>query len=284
MAGEGQVRWNPDTQSWDSGGPQAGYTPPPPPRPEHAPASAPAPAQGGQYPSWPPPVPEPGPRPWFRRQVVVAGATVAVLAAVVGGIFLWGRGEGTPAHGQHSPSTSPLPTSLEPGSGPETTGSSSAAPPLGYERVAEDEFSIVVPEGWQRRTEAGQNGVTLYFYEAAEGPQRVQVFQVSEPDAAPMHTLELAEGDLESLPGYERNSLGAVSDERGEAAELDYSYDSKEWGTRLRVLDRITPAAPGDPALYAVLSIGPADEWPKQQEVQEEAVTSFAVPQEAPQP
>jgi hypothetical protein len=284
VADQGGVRWNPETQSWDSGGTQAPYTPPPPPRPDRAPGAEPAVGQPEflVQPSWQPTVPEPQARPWYRRGVVVLSVAVVVLAAGVGSYLLWGRGEEPPvgAGPSASPSAADSPPAEEPTTEPtdsETSPSPSATPPPGYRLVTESEFSLVVPEDWKPRTEDGKNGVTLYYYEEPDGPRRLQVFRVTEANATPMSTLKLAERDLKRLPGYERNALGPVSDARGEAAELDYSYMSDEWAMELRTLDRIVPAAPDDPSLWAVLSIGPADGWPEQREVVEDVLESFTV-------
>lgn len=282
MADQGGVRWNPETQSWETGDAQAApYTPPPPPRPGHAPDPGHVPPpEPGVPPSLPPPS---RPRPWFRRQAVIVSVVVAVLAAGVGGYLLWGRGEPGPADAKPRPSAVESPPDPEPSPGPSepepsTSSSSSSPPPEGYRAVTETEFSLVVPEAWEGRTEEGKNGVTLYYYEAPDGPERIQVFRVTEDGATPMSTLELAEKDLKRLPGYERNTLGPVADPRGEAAELDYSYESGEWDMRLRTLDRIVPGGPGDPTLWAVLSIGPADGWPRQRQVVEDVTESFARP------
>ncbi|MDI3419781.1 hypothetical protein [Streptomyces luteolus] len=279
--GQGGVRWNPETQSWDTGGPQpAPYTPPPPPRPEHAPGAA---EQGPGAPeSGPSPYPRPeyGPEPqqppWFRRGAVVGSVVVAVLAAGVGSYLLWGGGE-EPAP-DAKPSASASASSLPAESGeptaepsPSESASPSASAPPGYRMVDEAEFRLAVPEDWERRTEEGKNGVTLYYYEAPAGPERIQVFRVTEADATPMSTVELAEKDLKRLPGYERNSLGEV----GEGAELDYSYTSEEWAMDLRTLDRVVPAGPEGSTLWAVLSIGPEGDWPGQRQVLEDALGAF---------
>ncbi|MDI3405463.1 hypothetical protein [Streptomyces cavernicola] len=300
--GQGGVRWNPETQSWDTGGPQpAPYTPPPPPRPEHAPGGGEHAPGGGEQgpggpqfgplpseessglPPWQPPVPEPQSRPWYRRGAVVGSVVVAVLAAGLGSYLLWGRGA-EPAP-DAKPSAPPSVTGSPPADqGPtgepdpaESTESASpsASVPAGYRAAAEPEFTLAVPEDWERRTEEGKNGVTLYYYEAPEGPERLQVFQVTEDAATPMSTVKLAEKDLKRLPGYERNALGPVSHPHGEAAELDYTYMSDEWSMELRTLDRIVPGGPDDPTLWAVLSIGPADDWPGQRQVMEDALGSF---------
>ncbi|MFM9369443.1 hypothetical protein [Streptomyces sp. Da 82-17] len=283
--GQGGVRWNPETQRWDTGGPQpAPYTPPPPPRPEHAPGAAePAPYTPESSPPeyTPESSPPDGPRPRFRRGVVVGAVAVAVLAVGVGSYLLWGRGEGPPPDAKPSPTPSavtspPAEETPSDAPSPSQSASPSATVPAGYVAAVEDEFTLAVPEGWERRTEQGKNGVTLYYYESPDGPERLQVFRVTEPGATPMSTVELAEKDLKRLPAYERNALGPVADPRGEAAELDYSYLSEEWAMELRTLDRIVPGGPDDPALWAVLSIGPEEDWPRQRQVLEDALGSFA--------
>ncbi|MGW0731089.1 hypothetical protein [Streptomyces sp. NPDC002851] len=287
--------------------------PPPPPASPPAPASSPPPASPPPpgVPPGPPLPPEvvppsdgPGPGPdgqgpgpdsraGVRRNAVVVVAAAAVLGAGVGGYLLWGRGDGGPPDPKPGPtvvSESPGDPTAEPtGTGPTTeptapTGTASPTPspaPPGYRTVHEPEFEIAVPEDWERRTKPGLKGVTVYFYEEPDGgPRKVQVFRVTEEDADPRSTLVLAEKDLKKrLDDYRRNSLGEVPETPEDprtAYELDYSYLSGEWGGEVRVLDRVLPLRAEAPdALYAVLTSGPAEEWPEQREVQETAAHSL---------
>ncbi|MEU6732058.1 hypothetical protein ABZ929_02455 [Streptomyces physcomitrii] len=222
------------------------------------------------------PVPPQGPGgPWYRGR---AGAVAAVLALALmggglGGLLLAGSGDGD--RGEDKPSASAsagsAPGPSEPPvtaetSAPPTTPSAPKEPPPGYRAVTEGEFSLVVPKGWQRRTKSGEKGVTLYYYEQSGGPRRVQVFPVTEEDATPRGTLELAETFIDGAPGYDRHSLKDLPDDpRGPAAELDYSADSQEFGVRLRTVDRVVRGADGQ--LWTVLSQGPAADWPAQRKV-----------------
>lgn len=291
MAGEGEVRWNPRTQRWDTGDSQAPYTPPPPPRPGFEPTLGPGP-DGDQG---------PGPGDGGRRPAnrVVAVLTAAVLVgagAGFGGWFLWGRDDTTRDDARTEVSTAPTAGAATDGTDGDGTGAggstpsesaqtaqgTSAAPspsdpPPGYRTASEGEFDIVVPETWQSETESGKAGVTIhYFREPGDGPRYVQVFRVSEPGATPRGTLQAAEKDLKRLaPEYRRNGLDGVTDVRGEAAELDYSSRSEKWGIELRTLDRVFHADTDQ--LYVVLVAGPADEWPKQREVMDTAAGSFCL-------
>ncbi|MHA5053572.1 hypothetical protein [Streptomyces sp. SD15] len=176
----------------------------------------------------------------------------------------------TPSVSESAPT--PTPTLDETSASP-----SESALPAGYRSVSTGEFDMVVPEDWEPDSENGKNGVTIYYFrESGGGPRYLQVFRVSEADPTPRGTLTAAEADLKKrLPDYHRNSLEAVADDRGEAAELDYTHSSEKWGVELRTLDRVIHA--DDNQLYAVLTAGPADAWPEQQEIQDAAVRSFCL-------
>ncbi|MET8409260.1 hypothetical protein ABZV34_14410 [Streptomyces sp. NPDC005195] len=266
-----------------------------------APALFPGPDQGGYYPAHPayatpgpPPPPPPGPasRPSARRVATVLTAALLVGgAAGFGGWYVWGGDSGgTHKDAGTKVSTAPTgPSAQEPTPAPSsastpapTLDATSASPsasavPAGYHRASNGEFGMAVPDGWQPETQNGKNGVTIYFFrESGGGPRYLQVFRVSEDDPTPRGTLTVAEKDLrKQLPGYHRNSLRTVPDARGEAAELDYSHPSQKWGVDVRTLDRVLPAGGGE--LYVVLTSGPADAWPEQQQIQGAAVTSFCL-------
>ncbi|WP_156723094.1 hypothetical protein [Streptomyces apocyni] len=257
--------------------------------------------------------------PWYRRGVVVVPVAAAVLLAGFGGWLLFSPADdGTPdakrAADTAAPSTLSTPTDPTdaqpvpppptpsytyptegategPAEGPtftegtedpqETAASQGApsGPPAGYQSFVESDFVIDVPEGWERRTERGQKGVTIYFYEEpGGGPRFVQVFPVTEEGYTPRKALSVTDETKgkETDSGYRRHSLRDVPGVSGPAAELDYSYTSKTWDTRIRVLDRVFPTA--DDTLYAVLSSGPATEWPTQRRVLSTVVDSFCLP------
>ncbi len=231
--------------------------------------------------------------------MVLTAAVLVGAGAGLGGWYLWGREDGS-RRDDARPKVSTAPTTAAPDPGGEPGGAtqsapsesggttqgtsaspseSSAEPPPGYRAVSEGEFDIVVPESWQQRTQSGLEGVTVYFYEEpGGGPRYLQVFRVTEPDATPLGTLRTAEKDLKQrAPDYRRNSLAGVADDRGEAAELDYSSRSEKWGLELRTLDRVIHADADAGELYVVLASGPADAWPEQREVLETAVGSFCL-------
>jgi hypothetical protein len=300
MAGEDEVRWNRETQRWDTGTPRGPFTPPPQPPPEFEQL----PASGAVLNPDPHPDPDPDPspdsvpvshprpgsggHPRLPGKKAVAVLTAAVLVGAgtgIGGWYLTGRdGDGTRRDdGRSKASTAPATDGPSPSESTRTAQGTSPSPsptgpPPGYRTVSEGEFDIVVPEDWQLRTEPGaeNKSVTLYYYEEPGGGRRfVQVFRVSERDATPLSTLRAAEKYLERSPGYRRNSLKEVPDERGVAAELDYSYRSEKWGTQLRILDRVIHA--DEDVLYTVLVSGPADTWPEQRKVLQTAVDSFCL-------
>ncbi|MHC0434223.1 hypothetical protein ACX6XY_29245 [Streptomyces sp. O3] len=320
MGGSGEVRWNAHTQRWESTAPhrRRPFTAPPPPRPTSDPSagSEAAGTAGTAGTSWQQvgtaapggPLGGPPPRPWRRRAVVVVPVVVAALLAGLGVWLRFGQGDdgqpdATGVTGSGSPGTPPSltagappdpsrlpspssPPSLSPSPSPSLASSpASSGPPPGFQSFTEPEFAIDVPEGWERRTEPGQAGVTVYFYEEpGGGPRFLQVFPVTEEGYTPRKALAVTDEIKRDGPdtGYVRNSLRDVrvstraGAPQGPAAELDYSYDSDKWGTRLRVLDRVFHAD-GD-TLYAVLSSGPADEWPTQRLVLTAAVGSFCLP------
>ncbi|QKW08739.1 hypothetical protein HUT18_22545 [Streptomyces sp. NA04227] len=274
QAPETQEAWW-QTEGRATGAPAAGAQP----VPEHGHTTpetyAPVPLGPVALPEAPPPAPTP-----MHRRRSTAIALVLAVALAGGGFTGWflASGDGDSESETRTEPTREVRTPDAKGSdGPSPTTSASATPspsptlpPSGYDSITEPEFTLFVPEDWQRRTEKGEQGVTLYYYEEpGGGPRRVQVFKVTEENPTPRGTLELAETFLDGA-GYERNSLADVSDPRGPAAELDYSTDSKEWDTRMRTVDRVVHGEGED--LYVVLSTGPEDDWPAQQEVHQVAL------------
>ncbi len=212
---------------------------------------------------------------------MVSAAVLVGAGAGFGGWYLAGRdGNGTPTA---AATTSPTATTgASPSESVQSAQGASASPspsepPPGYRSVSEGEFDIAVPEGWQQRTEPGENGATKYYYEKAGGepPSHLLVFKVTEPGATPLGTLETAEKDLVRAKEYRRIDLGPVPDPRGEAAELAYSYQSEKSGAVMRSHYRVIHA--DETQLYGVLATGPAEAYPEQSEILDTAADSFCL-------
>ncbi|MEV0369931.1 hypothetical protein AB0I10_08925 [Streptomyces sp. NPDC050636] len=291
MADTGGTRWNSETQTWEKvGTPRpAPYTGPMPPRPTFEPAP-PAPPPDGLPPSTPAydpyagpglaPEPAPVPSPGGRRRTtaLVAGAAVAVIAAGFGGGYLlWGRNSEDPAAARpptNRASASASITATSPASPTTQTPSSPSAAteiPDGYHLVDDEEgFTTAVPDGWTRSLR--KTGV---FYTAPDDRGLVQIFEITEPDYTPRESLEKASEGLQGNPGYEEISLEPLNDPTlsSDAAQLVYSYDSDRLDERVQVVDCVFTAADG--RRFAVLVLGPAADWPQQEETQRIALHAF---------
>ncbi|NBM20230.1 hypothetical protein [Streptomyces sp. GC420] len=298
----GGVRWNDETQSWETGegaGPAA-PTPPPPPIPLYEPASAEVSYDLSHPGAAGPPAPgspgSPGPGGPFgpgrrRTRALIAGAAVAVAAGGLAGGLLALRDDGKAGAGdgsasvsasggpsdtfdaQGEPSDPAAGTATDPW-GPEPgTDSPSGTPspgevPEGFvlEEDAEG-FTIAVPEDWER--EKKDTGV---FYNSPDGRSLVQVFTITEAAITPYEALRQASADLaRSNDGYEEISLEDLPEEN--AAELVYAYDSAKTGGRRQVVDRAFDA--GDGTQYALLVAGPEDDWPAQRDILTTALDHF---------
>ncbi|MGD3106829.1 hypothetical protein [Streptomyces sp. YGL11-2] len=324
-------RWNPDTQSWETGPPRPArpYTGPLPPRPTTAPsmgapsADGTASGAGAGAPSpdvpWPPfassgtpapppegpavppvpeapfppvpdaplaPVPE-TPYPPFppvpgtghrRTRALIAAAVVGVLAIGAGGAYLlWGRTPaGPPAAHPPTSSASVTTTPTAPATGGTASGTPTVSPtasgaPGGYHVVHDAKgFTLAVPDGWQR-----DERPTGVFYTSADSRNLLQIFQITESDLTPQRALEQASQGLAGNPGYQQISLGPVSGPPGSSgAQLVYAYDSDRLGIRVQAVDTAFTAADG--RQFAVLVLGPAADWPRQQETEHLALQSFS--------
>ncbi|NUP19903.1 MAG: hypothetical protein HOZ81_28245 [Streptomyces sp.] len=282
-SGGGGLRWNDETQSWETaGGPGAVVPPtaPPPPVPAYAP---PVPSEGqGEDPTYtvtPPPAPLPRSR---RTTAIIAGTAVAVVAGAVafGVLALQDDDAGTDvsasptattestAGGGGGPRESP---SLPPS--PSSSPSPTSDVPSGY-TLQEDTagFTIAVPEGWERQEKS--NGV---FYNSPGGVSLVQIYTDTEGSLTPHESLSETSRTLKSAnKNYRQLSLQDAPNGPGEqAAELIYAYDRPD-GTRRQVVDRAFVAENG--TQYAVLVAGPEKIWPRQRETLQVALTYFAAP------
>ncbi|MCK7622955.1 hypothetical protein MUU72_07565 [Streptomyces sp. RS10V-4] len=293
-------RWNPDTQSWETGPPRPvrPYTGPMPPRPaappppEAAPGPDPSPDPYGPatpaapgYPPGLPYTPEPGPGDGpgpasGRRRTLIAAAVTAVLAAGAGGGYLlWGRGPDAPPAARPAASASGTPaadptasaTDSAPPTGDASGSPSAPAVPDGYRLVHDEKgFTLAVPEGWQR--ELRSTGV---FYNAPDKRSLIQIFQITEPDLTPRQALEQASKGLSGNPGYEELGIAPRQGPAGtDGAVLTYAYDSDRLGVRVRAVDCAFTVPDG--RQFAVLVLGPESDWPRQEAIQRAALDAFS--------
>ncbi|MEV5434599.1 serine/arginine repetitive matrix protein 2 [Streptomyces sp. NPDC052682] len=297
-SGDGGVRWNDETQRWETAGDAAAPvrpTAPPPPMPSQVPTGPAHPDEAyGPYDITRPVTPPPAPTPRSRRTTVLvaAAAAAAVAGGIAGGVLATrgddGRNEpgpqaasavspsgtatwyddrgATPTDSVGSAARTPGPSSPDPAGTPSPT-----APPPGF-RIARDTagFTIAVPDGWERE-EKKKGGV---FYNSPDGRSLIQIFTVTEGDLAPYQALsETSRSLAESTENYTEISLQNLPRESGEAAELVYAYDRPD-GTRRQAVDRAFTAEDG--TQYAVLAAGPEEDWPRQREILEVALAHFA--------
>ncbi|MFC9736371.1 hypothetical protein ACFIN9_15570 [Streptomyces noursei] len=285
-------RWNPDTQSWETGPPRPvrPYTGPMPPRPAAPPpagAVGPDPA-GPAAPAYPPEPPHapgaddvagasvPAGATSHRTRVLIAAAATAVVAAGAGGAYLlWGRGPDAPPAGRPTAAASSGPTAVPTGTGastatPTADPSATATVPEGYRLVHDDKgFTLAVPDGWRRDVRS-----TGVFYTSPDTRSLLQVFQITEPDLTPRQALEQASQGLSGNPGYQELGIAPRRGPGGtDGAVLTYAYDSDRLGLRVQAVDCAFTVPDG--RQFAVLVLGPESDWPQQETIQRIALESF---------
>ena len=153
------------------------------------------------------------------------------------------------------------------------TDSAAAGPPNGFEITNDPEgFSLAVPKGWERRAE-GRDGAQTIFYEEPGRSSQLQIFWVEDSD--PYESLQLAEKNAEKNEDYDRKSLDRLDGGGGEAARLEYTYDSAEHGGTRRVIDHRFKAEDGE--LYAIIAYAQEkdDASQEQKETLETALAFF---------
>ncbi|MDG4862914.1 hypothetical protein P8605_32725, partial [Streptomyces sp. T-3] len=227
-----------------------------------------------------PPAPPPRQSGWRRAGLIVAVVLVMLGAGVGTWFFLDQRDDDAKPDAKPTASPTPGPSKPEPSpstEGPSVSPSSSGVEvPPGYRLVTEPDFSVLVPQDWERRTAEGEKGVTVHYYEEPDGGVRdMRVFPVTEENPTPLGVLETADAIFEKqFPNYTRNALEDGVDEQG-GALLDYSYDSEKEDIRMRAVYRVF--GPDPDQLYGLVSAGPADDWPEQQGLATTGVESFCL-------
>ncbi|MEV0375597.1 hypothetical protein AB0I10_38630 [Streptomyces sp. NPDC050636] len=163
------------------------------------------------------------------------------------------------------------PTNRPPSSTVAPTNPTGTDTPDGYRRVDDPAgFTLDIPEGW-RRTE-GSSGVFYRSPGSPGGNSLIQIFTVADPRGTPYDSLNETEKSVMKNPGYERIRLEQLGSGDDAAAELEYTYNSEEYGSR-RVLDRVFIGVDG--VRYAVVVADPAEERLRQRERQEVVLGSF---------
>ncbi|MFD5392710.1 hypothetical protein ACFWJW_00405 [Streptomyces sp. NPDC127097] len=212
-----------------------------------------------------------------RRTGLVAGAAVAVIAAVIGaGYLLWGHDDDPAA--AHPPARSKASAPSRTATGQSTGAPDSVTPaptltdlPDGF-RLAHDKkgFTLAVPGTWTRSER--KTGV---FYTAPDDRGLVQIFEITDPEITPREALRQASQGLSANPGYREISLEPLGFPGPgiDANQLVYAYDSKRLGTRVKVVDCAFTAADG--RQFAVLVLGAEEDWPEQEQTQEIALRTF---------
>ncbi|MGW1839540.1 hypothetical protein [Streptomyces sp. BBFR2] len=210
-----------------------------------------------------------------RTAALVAGAAVAVIGlGFGGGWLLWGSGAAP------DPKPAPSPTAAANGgtSYPELpTEPTEPTPtgtglPEGFHLVhnTDKDFTLAVPEGWQHSSRTDGE-----FYTSPDERGLVQVFEISDPDETPRHSLETASESLAGNPGYTEIERGAFGDgaPSSDAAKLVYAYDSAQLGERVQVVDCAFSTPDG--RQFAVLVRGPVTDWPQQESTLRAALNAF---------
>ncbi|MBM4793983.1 hypothetical protein HXP44_18390 [Streptomyces sioyaensis] len=212
-----------------------------------------------------------------RRTGLVAGAAVALIAvALGGGYLLWGHG-GDPVDAHPSARAKASATGGT-ATASHTDASDGVAPaptltdlPDGYRLVHDKKgFTLAVPGTWTRSER--KTGV---FYTAPDDRGLVQIFEITDPEITPREALQQASQGLSGNPGYEEISLEPLGFPGPgiDANQLVYAYDSKRLGVRVKVVDCAFTATDG--RQFAVLVLGPEDEWPQQEGTQQIALRTF---------
>ncbi|MFH8471340.1 serine/threonine-protein kinase [Streptomyces sp. NPDC018000] len=208
--------------------------------------------------SVPPPVTRRSRGRWHTTVLVIAaaalvggGAGVAVMKygeRVQGAVERGGTGThetGTPE--KPGPSHSPKPS-------PPAKGV-----PAGWHRVNDPEgFSLIVPDGWERRADGNQ-----VDYTPDNGVHYIRIGVDPAPDFENpyMHMLSLEEQLSKRLPGYQRKTLhsNTYRDRQGSLWEFTWTETKAHPGPR-HAIDQMYYGEAGGPE-YALYMTGPASDW-----------------------
>ncbi|MEV3992149.1 protein kinase [Streptomyces sp. NPDC049837] len=182
-----------------------------------------------------------------RRRRWRTAALVTVLAAVVGAA----AGFAVMRYGNDD--TTRDTTADRNGPAPQTV-------PDGWERVEDPSgFSLLVPEGWKRRTEGGQ-----IDYTPDNGRHLIRISVDASPDFENpcLHMLDIEKGLKKRLPQYERKELHANTfRDQLESCLWEFSWVEKSANAgERRAIDQVYYADDGTE--YALYMSAPEADWP----------------------
>jgi hypothetical protein len=206
---------------------------------------------------------DPVPSPVTRRSGGRWRTTVLVIAAaaLVGGgagfaMIQFGdsaaeRG-GTGTHATDSPESPGTSHPAEPGTSGEDI-------PKGWHRVDDPEgFSLIVPDGWERRADGNQ-----VDYTPDNGVHYIRISIDPAPDFenSYMHMLNMEEQLSQRLPAYQRQTLhsNTYRDRQGSLWEFTWTETKDHPGER-HAIDQMYYEGMGGPE-YALYMSGPASDW-----------------------
>jgi hypothetical protein len=201
----------------------------------------------------------------------------AGLAAMKFGVDGAGTAGGSGERGTAGPA--PTPSSSVRSADPAAEEVTPDEIPDGWKRVADPEgFSLLVPEGWERRTDSGQ-----IDYTPDGGAHRIRISLDPQPDfddsLAHMRSIEK---DLAArLPGYERLTLesNVFRDRPGSRWEFTW-VESKDHPGPRHGIDQMYFAERGGPE-YALYMTGPDEDREETRKLFETMLRSWQPPESA---
>ncbi|MFE9255122.1 hypothetical protein [Streptomyces sp. NPDC006879] len=226
----------------------------------------------------PPPARAPqGRRP--RRAALWSAAVVGVLVVVVW--YVRSDGDEDPENARRGPGSSatvPLPspssTPPPPTGAPSSSAPQPPSPPFGFRIDAgpKSGVTLAVPRTWTRREDTD----SAIFESSDRLSFLVVIHRSTGTTRTPLSYAQEASRVLRPLrPHYEETRLGHVSGASG-AAELVYAYDYPESGGRRRGIFRVFVTS--DLQTYALHVAGPQEDWPRQRQVLDAALTGSYAP------
>ncbi|MFF5895168.1 protein kinase [Streptomyces argenteolus] len=213
---------------------------------------------------------------------------VLVLAALLGGAaglaaMKFGDESADTSGGTRERSTAgPAPSpssSTVPSADPAVEESAPDETPDGWKRVQDPEgFSLLVPEGWERRTENGQ-----IDYTPDGGAHRMRISLDPQPDFDnPLDHMRSIEKDLAArLPGYARLTMESNTFRDRPGSRWEFTWvESKDHPGPRHGIDQMYFAGTGGPE-YALYLTGPAEDREETRQLFETMLRSWQPPESA---